>query len=75
MVWKNYNKRDMSIEEGSKLNRRLLSLILALAVFFSFAVAFADEWDDDEDFGDDEFEDEDDAWDDFEDNEEYWDEY
>ena len=49
----------MSIEEGSKLNRRLLSLILALAVFFSFAVAFADEWDDDEDFGDDEFEDED----------------
>ena len=35
----------------------MLALFLAAAVLFSFTIAFADEWDDDEDFGDEEFED------------------
>lgn len=40
-----------------KLKKHLLALLLAVAVLFSFAVTYADDWDD-EDFGDDEFEDE-----------------
>ena len=36
-----------------RLKKRLFALLLAVSVFFSFAVAFADEWDEG-DFGDDE---------------------
>ena len=45
------------VREVIKLKKRLLALLLAAAVLFSFAIASADEWDD-EDFGDDEFEEE-----------------
>ena len=42
--------------------KRFFALLLAAALVFSFAVTFADDWDDenfgDEDFGDDEFEEE-----------------
>jgi len=45
------------VREVIKLKKRLLALLLAAAVLFSFVIASADEWDD-EDFGDDEFEEE-----------------
>ena len=47
----------IGFREVIKLKKRLLALLIAAAVLFSYAVAFADEWDD-EDFGDEEFEDE-----------------
>ena len=53
-----YNIERCRIREVIKLKKRLLALLLAASVLFSFAVTFADEWDDDEDFGDEEFEDE-----------------
>ena len=56
-VWRQYNYNSYIVREVIKLKKRLLALLLAAAVLFSFAVTFADEWDD-EDFGDDEFEDE-----------------
>ena len=44
------------IREVIRLKKRLFALLLAAAVFFSFTVTFADDWDD-EDFSDEEFED------------------
>ena len=58
MARSKYNIKNYMIREVIKLKRRLLALLLSVAVLFSFAVTFADEWDDDEDFGDEEFEDE-----------------
>ena len=44
-----YNHKRYIVREVIKLKKRLLALLLATAVLFSFAVTFADEWDD-EDF-------------------------
>ena len=57
MACRRYNITSCIVREVVKLKKRLLALLVAASVLFSFAVAFADEWDD-EDFWDDEFEDE-----------------
>ena len=59
MAYRKYNNESYRIQEVIKLKKRLLALLLAVTVLFSFTVTFADDWDD-EDFGDEEFEDEED---------------